>query len=240
MASVPLTAAMSMPEEHDEFLVTGTSARSSALILRPPRARVGFVLAHGAGAGMRHAFLETLAQALAAVKVATFRYQFPYMEEGRRAPDPPHLLQATVRAAVQTAQTHLAGLPLIAGGKSLGGRMTSSAAADVALSGVKGLVFLGFPLHAAGKPGDGRADHLDGVDVPMLFLQGTRDSLAQLDLIEGVCRRLGERATLRIVEGGDHSFKVLKRSGRTEREVLEELVVAIGRWASAALEIPNG
>ncbi len=231
---------MGRSEHRDEFPVAGTSVPTSALILRPPDCSLGFVLAHGAGAGMRHAFLETLAHALAAAKLGTFRYQFPYMEQGRRAPDPPHLLQATVRSAVETAQTHFAGLPLVAGGKSLGGRMTSSAAAEAPLAGVQGLIFLGFPLHAPGKPGDGRAAHLEKVGVPMLFLQGTRDSLARLDLIEGVCQRLGGRATLHIVEGGDHSFKMLKRSGRTEKEVLNELVGAIERWASMALGPPNG
>ncbi len=230
---------MGISELSDDFLVAGTSVRTSALILRPPEARVGFVLAHGAGAGMRHAFLDTLAQALAAASFATFRYQFPYMEQGRRAPDPPHLLQATVRSAVQTAQRHFAGLPLVAGGKSLGGRMTSNAVADAPLAGVHGLIFVGFPLHAAGRPGDGRAAHLESVGVPMLFLQGTRDALARLDLIERVCRRLGNRATLHVVEGGDHSFKVLKRSGRTEEEVVDELVEAMGRWASTALGLPS-
>ncbi len=223
----------------DEFLVAGTSVHTSALILRPPEARLGFVLAHGAGAGMRHPFLEKLALALASAKIATFRYQFPYMEQGRRAPDPPHLLQATVRSAVQTAQTHLEGLPLVAGGKSLGGRMTSSAAAATPLAGVRGLIFVGFPLHAAGRPGDGRAAHLEDVDVPMLFLQGTRDGLARLDLIERVCLRLGDRATLHVVGGGDHSFKVLKRSGRSEEEVTQEMIDAIGRWASTALGLRN-
>lgn len=231
---------MAVSAQSDDFPVAGTSLSTSGQILRPPDARLGFVLAHGAGAGMRHEFLETLALALAAAKIGTFRYQFPYMEQGRRAPDPPHLLQATVRSAVQRAETRLAGLPLVAGGKSLGGRMTSSAAAEAPLAGVRGLIFVGFPLHAPGKPGEGRAAHLKDVHVPMLFLQGTRDALARLDLIERVCQRLGDRATLHVVEGGDHSFKVLKRSGRTPQGVMQELVDAIGRWASTALGLRNG
>ncbi len=220
-----------------EFPVAGTSARVSGLLLRPPQARFGFVLAHGAGAGMQHPFLETLAQRLAAEGIATFRYQFPYMEEGRRRPDPPHLLQATVRSAVATAAQRLADLPLTAGGKSLGGRMTSGAAAGQPLPSVRGLIFLGFPLHAPGRPGDQRAAHLQTVGLPMLFLQGTRDALARLDLVEVVCQRLGPLATLHVVEGGDHSFKVLKRSGRSADEVLDELVGAISRWTASALDL---
>jgi predicted alpha/beta-hydrolase family hydrolase len=202
-----------------------------ALLLLPDRARLLYVMAHGAGAGMRHPFLESVAQALAARGIGTFRYQFPYMQARERRPDPPGVLEATVRAAVAKAAEAAPGLPLIAGGKSLGGRMTSNAAARAPLPGVKGLVFLGFPLHPPGKPGDNRAAHLAQVTVPMLFLQGTRDTLATLDLITAVCQRLGPRATLHVVEGADHSFKVLKRSGRTDGEVMEELVGEIDRWA---------
>jgi predicted alpha/beta-hydrolase family hydrolase len=204
--------------------------RVSALLLRPPDARWLYVLAHGAGAGMRHRFMGAVAEALAQREVATLRYQFPYTEAGGRRPDPPGVLQATVRAAVATAATLAPALPLLAGGKSLGGRMTSSAAAKTPLPNVRGLVFLGFPLHAPNRPGAERAEHLDGVAIPMLFLQGTRDALADLELMRGVCNRLGSRSTLHVVEGGDHSFAVLKRSGRTEPEVIAELADTIVDW----------
>jgi len=202
----------------------------SGLLLRPPDARWLYVFAHGAGAGMRHRFMSALAEALAERGVATLRYQFPYSEAGGRRPDPPGVLQATVRAAVTTAATVAPGLPLLAGGKSLGGRMTSSAAAMTALPGVRGLVFVGFPLHAPGRSGTERAEHLEQVGVPMLFLQGTRDALADLELMRAVCARLGARATLHVVEGGDHSFAVLKRSGRSDAEVIGELADTIARW----------
>jgi predicted alpha/beta-hydrolase family hydrolase len=203
------------------------------MLVRPPNAWVLYVLAHGAGAGVRHRFLEAVAASLAARGVATLRYQFPYMDKGGRRPDPPRVLEASVRAAVERAAA--AGLPLIAGGKSLGGRMTSSAAADSPLPGVRGLVFLGFPLHPPGQPGTRRADHLRQVNVPMLFLQGTRDPFAPVDLITQVCQGLGPRATLHLVEGGDHSFEVLKRSGRAPDDVIGELADTIVGWARALL-----
>lgn len=180
---------------------------------------------------MTHPFLEALAQRLAREGIASFRYQFPYMESGRRRPDPPHLLEATARSAMATSRRLGGSLPLIAGGKSMGGRMTSSALAKQELPDVRGLVFLGFPLHPPGKPGDSRAKHLNDVELPMLFLQGDRDSFAHLELLRPVCQRLGARATLHVVEGGDHSFKVLKRSGRTEEEVMDELAGAIHSWS---------
>jgi predicted alpha/beta-hydrolase family hydrolase len=205
----------------------------SGLLMRPPDARCLYVLAHGAGAGMRHRFMEAVAAGLSERGVATLRYQFPYTEVGGRRPDPPAVLQATVRSAVATARNVAPGLPLLAGGKSLGGRMTSSAAARGELPGVRGLVFLGFPLHAPNRPGIERAEHLDAVQRPMLFLQGTRDALADLTLMRTVCGRLGERATLHVLEGGDHSFAVLKRSGRDQEEVMAELADAIASWALA-------
>ena len=201
-----------------------------ALLLHPPEARALLVLAHGAGAGMRHRFMEAIASALADRGIATFRYQFPYMEAGGGRPDSPKVLTATVRAAVAAASSVAPGLAVFAGGKSLGGRMTSTADSQAPLPGVWGLIFLGFPLHAPKRPGEARADHLVQVRLPMLFLQGTRDDLAQLDLITGVCQRLGRRATLHVVEGGNHSFEVLKRSGRTNAEVLEELAETAVNW----------
>ncbi|HET6779316.1 MAG TPA: alpha/beta family hydrolase [Gemmatimonadales bacterium] len=205
----------------------------AAFLLRPPDAWLLYVLAHGAGAGMRHQFLEQISASLAARGVATFRYQFPYMESGRGRPDAPSLLEATVRAAVTRAGEIVPELPVIAGGKSLGGRMTSSAAAAEPLDRVRGLAFLGFPLHPPGQPGTLRAEHLHQVNAPMLFLQGTRDAFARLDLITEVCRGLERRATLRVIEGADHSFGVLKRSGRTPGQVHEELAGAIADWARA-------
>ena len=203
----------------------------SALWLRPRGAAAALALAHGAGAGMRHPFIEDLAQALAAEGIATLRYQFPYMEAGRRYPDRPALATATVRAAVATTKKLARGLPLLAGGKSFGARMTSQAAADGRLPDVRGLVFFGFPLHAPGRPGTERAAHLEQVMQPMLFLQGTRDVFADLDLLGPVCRELGQRATLHLVDGADHGFAVLKRSGRTGEEVLLELARGHGRLA---------
>lgn len=202
----------------------------SGILLRPPDAWAGYVLAHGAGAGMRHRFMNGIAEALAGRGMATLRYQFPYLESGARRPDPPAVLEATVRAAVAAAREIMPGLPLVAGGKSLGGRMTSNAQAKHPLPGVSGLAFLGFPLHPPKQPGESRADHLRAVDLPMLFLQGTRDALAQLDLITGVCHRLGSKATLHVVEGADHSFAVLKRSGRSEAEVMDELADTLVGW----------
>ena len=202
----------------------------SGVLLRPGDAWALYVLAHGAGAGMRHRFMEGIAQALAARGVATLRYQFPYVEAGSRRPDPPGVLEATVRAAVARSRELAPGLPLVAGGKSMGGRMTSNAVARRPLDGVRGLVFLGFPLHPAKQPATGRADHLEQVRVPMLFLQGTRDELADLGLITGVCERLGARATLHVVEGADHAFSVLKRSGRTDAQVLDELADTTTDW----------
>jgi predicted alpha/beta-hydrolase family hydrolase len=202
----------------------------SAFLLRPPDAWLLYVLAHGAGAGMRHQFLERVSASLAGAGVATFRFQFPYLEAGRRRPDVPAVLEETVRAAVTKAGDIVPELPVIAGGKSLGGRMTSSAAATRPLPRVKGLAFLGFPLHPPGDPGTHRAEHLQQVDVPMLFLQGTRDAFARLDLITGVCRELGSRATLHQVEGADHSFGALKRSGRSPAQVMDELTSAIVQW----------
>jgi len=202
----------------------------SALVLTPARPQAWYVFAHGAGAGMRHRFMEALAHRLAARGVATLRYQFPYAEQGGRRPDPEPLLLATVRAAVAAGREAAGGLPLLAGGKSMGGRMTSRAAAAAPLEGVRGLVFVGFPLHPAGQPGVARAEHLARVTVPMLFLQGTRDTLANLELLSPIVGQLGGRATLRVIEHADHGFHVLKRSGRGDEQVLDELAAAVAEW----------
>jgi len=208
----------------------------SALLLRPATARWLLVLAHGAGAGMSHSFMENVAAEFAAAGVATLRYQFPYMEQRRRVPDKPAVSTATVVAAVREAAKLAAGLPLLAGGKSMGGRMTSQAAAERPLDGVRGLVFFGFPLHPPGRPGTKRADHLAKVNVPMLFLQGTRDTLAELTLLRPICAKLGPRATLHVIETADHSFHVLKSSGKSDEEVLRELVETVVSWAEGIKE----
>jgi predicted alpha/beta-hydrolase family hydrolase len=208
----------------------GGAGNVSAVLMRPEAARACYVLAHGAGAGMRHASMEAIAMGLAERGIATLRYQFPYMEKGRKRPDPPALAQATVRAAVAEAAVVCAGLPLLAGGKSFGGRMTSQAQAKAPLEGVRGLAFFGFPLHPAGKPSAERADHLAQAKMPMLFLQGTRDALAELRLLEPLVKGLGREATLHLVEGADHSFHVLKSSGRNDRDVLIEILDAFAAW----------
>jgi len=205
------------------------------LLVLPPNARVLLVLAHGAGAGMRHPFLETVARGLAERGIATFRYEFTYMEERKRRPDPPAVAEERVRSAVAEAARLAPGVPLLAGGKSFGGRMTSGAQAKHPLPDVRGLVFFGFPLHPPGRPGTTRADHLDAVGIPMLFLQGTRDDFAELALLESVSARLGQRATLHVVEGADHSFRVPKRTGRSDADVQAELTKAVDDWSRAIL-----
>jgi len=208
----------------------------SGLLLRPDGARLLYVLAHGAGAGMRHPFLETVARLLAERGIGTLRYQFPHMERRASRPDPPAVAAAAVRAAAAEAARLAPGLPLVAGGKSFGGRMTSTAQAEEPLPGVRGLVFLGFPLHPPGRAGDQRAEHLAQVQVPMLFLQGTRDDFADLTLLKPLIKRLGQRATLHLVEGGDHSFHVLKRSGRTDADVMGEIADAIAEWSATTVK----
>src|SRR6266404_6591627 len=202
----------------------------SALLLRPLAARACFIFAHGAGAGMTHPFMEQVASGLCDRGIATLRYQFPYMEKAGKRPDPPAIAHAAVRAAVEEAARCCPGLALIAGGKSFGGRMTSQAQAMAPLTGVRGLAFLGFPLHPAGKPSDARARHLSDVDVRMLFVQGTRDKLAALQLLEPVVKRLGTSASLHLVQEADHSFHVLARSGRNDRDAMSEVVGTLSDW----------
>jgi hypothetical protein len=209
--------------------------RVSALLQTPPNARACYVLAHGAGAGMTHPFMTAVAAGLFARGIATLRYQFPYMEAGSKRPDPPARAQAAVRAAVAAAARQLPTLPLVAGGKSFGGRMTSQAQEASPLRGVRGLVFLGFPLHPAGRPSRERAQHLAAIDVPMLFLQGTRDELATLDELEPVIASLGQRAMVRLFDDADHSFHVPRRSGRTDAQVLDAALDALAAWLDAVV-----
>jgi predicted alpha/beta-hydrolase family hydrolase len=216
--------------EQLRFAVEG-AGEVSALLARPKDARWLLLLAHGAGAGMTHPFMEKLSADLAAVGIATFRYQFPYMEQRRRVPDPPAVLTATVVAAAHTAKQAAPDLPLLAGGKSMGGRMTSQAAAQHPLDGVQGLVFFGFPLHPPNRPATKRADHLAKVSMPMLFLAGTRDTLADLKLLRPICTKLGALATLHVIETADHSFHVLKSSGTADADVLHELAETTVSWA---------
>ena len=216
-------------------IAVADGVRVSGLLQTPPRARACCVLAHGAGAGMMHRFMAAAAAGLAERGIASLRYQFPYMERGSKRPDPPKLAQATVRAAVAAAQAALPKLPLIAGGKSFGGRMTSQAQAEAPLPGVRGLAFLGFPLHAAGRPSAERGEHLFSVHVPMLFLQGTRDALAALDELQPLCKKLGRRAALKLFAEADHSFHVPARSGRTDAEVFGELLDALADWVGGVI-----
>ena len=205
--------------------------RVSALLNAPPGAFACYVLAHGAGAGMTHPSMAAVADELGQRGIATLRYQFPYMEAGSKRPDPPALCHVTIRAAVAEAGRLLPKLPLIAGGRSFGGRMTSQAQAIGPLQGVRGLAFLGFPLHPAGRPSDDRAEHLSDVKIPMLFLQGTRDALADLSLLRPMVDRLGKRATLKLFEEADHSFHVPARTGRKDAEVRAEILDALVAWA---------
>ena len=222
------------------FVATPDKGEVSALLLRPQGARFLLLFAPGAGAGMRHAFMEAMSRRLAQAGIATLRYQFPYMEAGARRPDPRAILLATVRAAVAAARVAAPDLPLLAGGKSMGGRMTSQAAAEAPLAGVRGLVFFGFPLHPAGRPATERADHLEQVELPMLFLQGKRDKLAELELLRPICARLRARATLHVIPGADHGFHVPKSSGRTDADVIDDLARTVASWATPLCPTDRG
>jgi predicted alpha/beta-hydrolase family hydrolase len=212
--------------------VPTANAKVASLAIVPDEAIALLVLAHGAGADMEHPFMHTLAMLLAARDVATLRYQFPYTQQCHKRPDTPARLMATVRAAIEYGHSTYAGLPLFAGGKSMGGRMTSMVAAEDDLTAVAGLVFLGFPLHAAGRPAKARGAHLKDVGLPMLFLQGSRDKLADLSLLEPLCAKLGRSTTLHVIDDADHSFHVPKRSGRTDTDVLTELADVIAHWVT--------
>ncbi|MGZ8259122.1 MAG: alpha/beta hydrolase family protein [Caldimonas sp.] len=221
---------MSDVDTHPFSLEVDGSGRVSALLVAPEPAQAAFVFAHGAGAGMRHPFLEATAMRLAAQGIATLRFQFPSMERGARRPDPPRVAHAAVRAAVAEANARLTALPLFAGGKSFGGRMTSQAQAEAPLPRVQGLVFLGFPLHPAGRPGFERGEHLARVGCPMLFLQGMRDALAYPDLVRSLVDRLGQRATLATFDDADHAFHVRRRSGSSDGEVIERIADTMRDW----------
>jgi len=210
--------------------------RVSGLMQVPHAARACYVLAHGAGAGMSHPFMTSMAEGLAERDIATLRYQFPYMEEGSKRPDNPKIAQATVGAAVAEALRFLPGVAVVAGGKSFGGRMTSQAQAASPLPGVQGLVFLGFPLYPAGRPSDERGGHLFEIKIPMLFLQGSRDALATTRLIEALVQRLGDRATLKLFQDADHSFHVPAKSGRTDDEVRAEMLDEVSAWLDTATQ----
>jgi uncharacterized protein len=227
---------MNEPDAQPVAIAVDGNRTVSGLLLTPPQARACYVFAHGAGAGMTHSFMTAVAEGLSRRGIASLRYQFPYMEQRAKRPDTPKLAQATVRAAVAEAARLVSSLPLVAGGKSFGGRMTSQAQAALPLPGVRALVFLGFPLHAAGKPSDERAAHLFDVKIPMLFLQGTRDALADLTLLRPLAARLGEHASLRLFEHADHSFHVPARSGRKDAEVLNELLDVFADWVLSAIE----
>lgn len=218
-------------EPRDITLADG--GRISGLLIAPRDARAVYVLAHGAGAGMAHPFMAAVAEGLAERGIATLRFQFPAMERGSKRVDSPEVARAAVRSAVLEAARARPGLALFAGGKSFGGRMTSQAQAESPLPGVRGLAFLGFPLHAAGRPSDERAAHLADVALPMLFLQGSRDALASLDRLEPVVAKLGARATLAVLEDADHSFHVPARTGRTDAQVLASVLDTLAAWIDA-------
>ena len=230
---------MSVPTAEPVTIPVSAEQSVSGLLTVPENATACYVLAHGAGAGMNHAFMAAVAEGLAARSVATLRYQFPFMEEGSKRPDRPPLAHAAVRGAIAMASERLPALPLFAGGKSFGGRMTSQTQAQTALPQVRGLIFFGFPLHAAKKPSITRADHLAEVRTPMLFLQGSRDALAELDLLTPIIEGLGERATLCVIEGADHGFHVPVRLGRTDAQVLDQVLDTAAAWIAATSLAPG-
>jgi predicted alpha/beta-hydrolase family hydrolase len=224
-----------MTIEREIRFAVGDAGEVSAILLRPQDPRCVLVLAHGAGAGMRHSFMEKMADELASAGVATLRFNFPYMEQRRKVPDRAPVPSEAVLAAVRTAGEAAPGLPLFAGGKSYGGRMTSLASAETSLPKVRGLVFFGFPLHPPDQPSTKRAEHLERVKLPMLFLQGTRDKLADLSLLRPICAKLGSRVTLRIIATADHSFHMLKSSEKTDADALRELARTVAEWAEKTI-----
>jgi predicted alpha/beta-hydrolase family hydrolase len=229
-----------MSERSAQAITIAVSPTShvSGLLLKPEKAKACLVLAHGAGAGMQHPFMAAVANQLADFGIATLRYQFPYMENRSKRPDPPAICHATVRAAVASAQELLPSVPLFAGGKSFGGRMTSQAQAASPLASVLGIAFLGFPLHPPQQPSDARGQHLLKVQIPLLFLQGTRDTFAELVLLQPLVAQLGALATLTLLQGADHSFHVPARTGRNDTEVLTEMLNALAVWTARVIGHP--
>jgi predicted alpha/beta-hydrolase family hydrolase len=226
---------MSFSGAENVVITVDKERRVSGLLNAPPQAKACYILAHGAGAGMTHPFMTSIANGLAERGIASLRYQFPYMEQGSKRPDPPKLAHATVGAVVREACRLMPNLSLFAGGKSFGGRMTSQAQALSPLPGVRGLIFLGFPLHPPGKPSNERAKHLFEVKIPTLFLQGTRDDFANLQLLEELCKELGALATLKLFQDADHSFHVPARTGRNDAEVRSELLDVLAHWIHRAI-----
>jgi uncharacterized protein len=222
-----------MTEEELAFVPAEGKPEVSALLLRPRSAKVLYVLGHGAGAGMRHRFMQAIAEQLAARDIATLRYNFPYTQEQKKRPDPTKVLLSTVHNAVLLAKGRAPGLALFAGGKSMGGRMTSILASTTPLPGLVGLAFLGFPLHGAGRPSRERAAHLHAFDLPLLFVQGSRDKLCELEELRPLVKELGSRATLHVLPDGDHSFSMPKRSGRTEDDIRAEVAGVVADWMNA-------
>ena len=223
---------MKLNPSNIKFIASKSSGEVSGILLLPDKPKFLLLFAHGAGAGMNHPFMEKMSGYLAEENIGTLRYNFPYTEKKIKRPDPAPILMQTVRSAVEAAKKHGGDIPLFAGGKSMGGRMTSMAASKKPLNGIKGIVFFGFPLHAPGKPSDERGEHLFNVSVPMLFLQGTRDKLADLKLLKPIIKKLKDKATLHIVDGADHSFHLLKSSGRDDEDVLKEIAKEIGEWGT--------
>jgi predicted alpha/beta-hydrolase family hydrolase len=221
---------MSLKTRNIKFSATKSSGEVSGILLLPEKPKFLLLFAHGAGAGMNHPFMEKMSSYLASESIGTLRYNFPYTEKKIKRPDPAPLLTQTIRSAVEAAKKYSGDIQLFAGGKSMGGRMTSMAASKEPLNGIKGIIFFGFPLHAPGKPSDERGEHLFNVSVPMLFLQGTRDKLADPKLLKPIVKKLKEKATLHIIDGADHSFHFLKSSGRNDEEVFIEIARTVGEW----------
>jgi predicted alpha/beta-hydrolase family hydrolase len=219
-----------------KFTATKSSGEVSGIIILPEEPKFLLLFAHGAGAGMKHSFMEKMSGCLADEGIGTLRYNFPYTEKQKKSPDPVPILMQTIRSAVNAAKKYAGNIPVLAGGKSMGGRMTSMAASKEPLEDVKGIVFFGFPLHAPGRPSSERAEHLFSVNVPMLFLQGTRDKLADLKLLKPVTKKLKDKATLHIIEGGDHSFHLLKSAGRDDEEVFKEIAKKVGEWGLRVIQ----
>ncbi len=222
---------MKYTTHHIKFTASKSSGEVSGIITLPEQPSYLFVFAHGAGAGMNHPFMEKMSDYLANEGIGTLRYNFPYSEKKGKSPDPAPILMETIRSAYNAAKEYAKDIPLLAGGKSMGGRMTSMAASKENMAGVKGIVFVGFPLHAMGKPSIERADHLFSVKVPMLFLQGTKDKLADLNLLKPIVSKLENKAYLYIIEGADHSFHLPKSSGRNDEDVMKELAGKIKEWS---------